>query len=91
MCGFKEVYSFLHITYPYSCICSILQHHPSFCECFISCDGDQLNDFKVWGVDLKLEGVRYNYRDASQAAYMLGPPPARGGDLELQVVVNVSL
>ena len=31
------------------------------------------------------------YRDASQAAYVLGPPPSRGGDLELESGVNVSL
>ena len=24
------------------------------------------------------------YRDASRAAYMLGPPPSRGGDLDLE-------
>ena len=30
-CGFKEVYRFPHITYPYSsCICSFLQQHPYF-------------------------------------------------------------
>ena len=31
------------------------------------------------------------YRDASWAANMLGPPPSRGGDLELEGGVNVSL
>ena len=31
------------------------------------------------------------YRDASRAAYVLGPPPARGGDLKLGGGVNVSL
>ena len=31
------------------------------------------------------------YRDASRAAYVLGPPPSRGGDLELEGGVNVSL
>ena len=31
------------------------------------------------------------YRDASWAAYVLGPPPSRGGDLELEGGVNVSL
>ena len=31
------------------------------------------------------------YRDASRAAYVLGPPPSRGGDLELEGRVNVSL
>ena len=30
-------------------------------------------------------------RDASQAIYMLGLPPSRGGDLELEGGVNVSL
>ena len=30
-CGFKELYKFPHITYPYSsCICSFLQQHPYF-------------------------------------------------------------
>ena len=29
------------------------------------------------------------YRDASRGAYMLGPPPARGGDLELEGGVSV--
>ena len=47
--------------------------------------------FKGRGVDLEVEGVRYNYRDASRAAYMLGPPPARSGDFELEGGVNVSL
>ena len=31
------------------------------------------------------------YRDASRATYVLGPPPSRGGDLELKGGVNVSL
>ena len=40
--------------------------------------GHQLYAFKGQGVDLEVEGVRYNnYRDASRAAYMLGPPPSR--------------
>ena len=31
MCGFKEIYRFLHTTYPYSsCICTFLQQHPYF-------------------------------------------------------------
>ena len=30
-CGFKEIYRFPHITYPYSsCICTFLQQHPYF-------------------------------------------------------------
>ena len=35
--------------------------------------------------------ARALYRDASRAAYVLGPPPSRGGDLELEGGVNVSL
>ena len=31
------------------------------------------------------------YRGALRAAYLLGPPPSRGGDLELEGGVNVSL
>ena len=31
------------------------------------------------------------YRDASQAANVLSPPPTRGGDLELEGGVNVYL
>ena len=31
------------------------------------------------------------YRDASQAIYVLGLPPSRGGDLKLEGGVNVSL
>ena len=58
---------------------------------FISCDGHQLYYFKERGVDLEVEGVRYNYRDVSRAAYVLGLPPSRGGDLELEGGVNVSL
>ena len=45
-----------------------------------------------WGVDLEVERCAL-YRDASRAAYVLGPhpPPSRGGDLELEGGVNVSL
>ena len=35
--------------------------------------------------------MTYLYRDASRVAYVLGPPPARGGDLELEAEVNVFL
>ena len=31
------------------------------------------------------------YRDASQAVYVLGPPPSKDGDLELEGGVNASL
>ena len=58
-------------------------------ERFISCDGHQLCAFMGWGVDLEVEGL--HYIDASRAAYMLGPPPSRGGDLKLKGGVNVSL
>ena len=33
--------------------------------------------------------MRYNYRDASGATYVLGPHPSMGGDLELEGRVNV--
>ena len=53
---------------------------------FIYCDGHQLYYFKERGVYLELSGgrARYNYEDASWAAYVLGPPPSTGGDLELR-------
>ena len=60
-------------------------------ERFISCDGHQLYDFKERGVDLEVEGMHYIDRDALRATYVLGPPPSRGGDLELEGGVNVSL
>ena len=45
-------------------------------------------DYKEHGVDLEVEGLRY-YRDASLPdAYVLGPPPSMGGDLELEGAVN---
>ena len=31
------------------------------------------------------------YREASQVAYVLGPPPSKGGDLELEDGVNMFL
>ena len=55
---------------------------------FISCDGHQLYDFKERGVDLEVEGVRYIEVQRRPAAHVLGPPPARGGDLELEGGVN---
>ena len=37
-CGFKEIYRFLHTTYPYSsCICIFLQQHPNFFVNFLKC------------------------------------------------------
>ena len=55
----------------------------------LSCDGHQLYDFKVRGVDLEVEGVRYIDMHRGPAAYVLGPPPSRGRDLELEGGVNV--
>ena len=48
---------------------------------FISCDGHQLYER---GVDLEVEGVRYIEMHHGPAAYVLGPPPSRGRDLELE-------
>ena len=55
---------------------------------FISCDGHQLYDFKECGVDLEVEGVRYIEMYHGPSAYVLDPPPSRGGDLELEGGVN---
>ena len=52
---------------------------------FISCDGHQLYER---GVDLEVEGVRYIEMHRGPAAYVLGPPPSRGRDLELEGGVN---
>ena len=52
---------------------------------FISCDGHQLYERRV---DLKVEGVRYIEMHFGPAAYVLGPPPSRGRDLELEGGVN---
>ena len=60
-------------------------------ERFISCDGHQLYAFKRLGVDLEVEGVSYIEMYRGPAAQLLGPPPSRGGDLELEGGVNVSL
>ena len=43
---------------------------------------------KKRGVDLVVEGVRYIEVHRGPAAYVLGPPPSRGGDLELVGGVN---
>ena len=40
------------------------------------------------GVDLEVEGVRYIEMHRGPVAYVLGPPPARGRDLELEGGVN---
>ena len=37
------------------------------------------------GVDLEVEGVRYIEMHRGPAAYVLGPPPSRGRDLEVGV------
>ena len=59
---------------------------------FISCDGHQLYDFKERGVDLEVEGVHYiEMHRGPHMYYVLGLPPSRGGDLELEGGVNVSL
>ena len=50
---------------------------------FLSCDGHQLYER---GVDLEVEGVRYI--EMQLADYVLGPPPSRGRDLELEGGVN---
>ena len=52
---------------------------------FISCDGHQLHER---GVDLEVEGMHYIDVHRGPAAYVLGPPPSRGRDLELEGVVK---
>ena len=54
---------------------------------FISCDGHQLYEH---GVNLEVEGVRYIEMHRGPAAYVLGPPPSRGRDLEIEGGVNAS-
>ena len=49
--------------------------------------GHQLYDFKERGVDLDVEGMRYIEMHRGPHIYC----PSRGGDLELQGGVNVSL
>ena len=44
-------------------------------------DGHQLYER---GVDLEVEGVRYIEMHRGPAAYVLGPPPSRSRDLELE-------
>ena len=50
---------------------------------FLSCDAHQLYER---GVDLEVEGVRYIEMHRGPAAYVLGPPPSRSRDLELEGV-----
>ena len=59
--------------------------------CFISCDGHQLYDFKERGVDLELKAVRYIEMHRGSHKCALYVPPTKGGDLELEGKVNVSL
>ena len=58
---------------------------------FISCDGHQLYDVKERGVDLEVEGLRYIEMHRGAHTYILSLSPSRGGDLELEGEVNVSL
>ena len=39
-------------------------------------------------MDLEVDGVRYIEMHRGPAAYVLGPPPSRGRDLELEGGVN---
>ena len=48
---------------------------------FLSCDGHQLYER---GVYLEVEGMRYIEMHRGTAAYVLGPPPSRSRDLELE-------
>ena len=52
---------------------------------FLSCDGYQLYERAV---DLEVEGVHYIQMHCEPATYILGPPPSRGSDLELEGGVN---
>ena len=52
---------------------------------FLSCDQHQLFER---GLDLEVEGVRYIEMHRGLVAYVLGPPPSRGRDLELEGGVN---
>ena len=71
-CGCKEVYRFPHTTYPYS-----------------SCISSFLQQHPYFlFIDLEVEGVRYIEMHRGPAAYVLGPPPSRGRDLELEGGVN---
>ena len=47
---------------------------------FLSCDGHKLYEL---GVDLEVEGVRYIEMHRGPVTYVLGPPPSRSRDLEV--------
>ena len=55
----------------------------------ISCVGHQLYAFNGLGVDLDVESVRYIEMHRGPAAHVLGSPPSRDGDLELEGGVSV--
>ena len=42
----------------------------------------------IIGVELEVEGMRYIEMHHGLATYVLGPPPSRGGDCELEGGVN---
>ena len=64
------------------CVCFFV--YKTLCAAFqMAVVGHQLYDFKERGVDLEVEGVRYIEMHRGPAAYVLDPPPSRGGDLEL--------
>ena len=72
--------------YPYEgCTYSFIHEQAQTNVRFLSCDGHQLYER---GVDLDVEGVRYIEMHRGPAAYVLGPPPSRGRDLELEGGVN---
>ena len=50
---------------------------------FLSCDGHQLYERGVY-LAIEVEGVRYIEMHRGPAAYVLGPPPSRSRDLELE-------
>ena len=58
---------------------------------FISCNGHQLYAFKGHGVDHEIEGIRYIDIHRGPHTYWAGSLHSRGGDLELEGGVNVSL
>ena len=73
--------------------CTCFIHEEAHTNECLSWDGHQLYGFKGRGVDLEVEGVHYieSHRGPQTCGNMLGPPPSRSGDLELEGGVNVSL